>query len=139
MFIFVEIATSGNIFYGWSLFFIHALGRILPLLFLAFLGILGVNGLSWIIARKEKVERATGWAMVFVAGFILTLGLFSHDWWVNSGIHTGLEKVTQEETLLNIISENLGTGVTHDHGIATGTGLFGLPLWLGNWVLVVVV
>ena len=35
--IFIEIATSGDIFYGWSLFFIHALGRVLPLLFLAFL------------------------------------------------------------------------------------------------------
>ncbi len=134
--IFVEIASSGNIFYGWSLFFIHALGRVLPLLFLAILGILGVNGLSWLIARREKVERATGWAMVFVAGFILTLGLFSHDWWVNSGIHTQLEKITQEETFLNIISENLGVAPAHAHGIATGTGLFGLPLALGNWVLV---
>ncbi len=134
--IFIEIASSGNIFYGWSLFFIHAIGRVLPLLFLAVLGILGVNGLSWLVARKEKVERATGWAMVFVAGFILTLGLFSHDWWVNSGIHTQLEQITQEETFLNIISENLGIAPVHAHGIATGTGLFGLPLWLGNWVLV---
>jgi len=134
--IFIEIATSGNIFYGWSLFFVHAIGRVLPLLFLAFLGILGVNGLSWLVARKEKVERATGWAMVFVAGFILTLGLFSHDWWVNSGIHTQFEKLTGEKTFLNIINENLGTTVAHGHGMATGTGLFGLPLWLGNWFLV---
>ena len=134
--IFIEIATSGDIFYGWSLFFIHALGRVLPLLFLAFLGILGVNGLSWLVARKEKVERATGWAMVFVAGFILTLGLFSHDWWVNSGMHTQFEKLTQEESFLNIINKNLGTTAVHEHGMATGTGLFGLPLWLGNWVLV---
>ena len=134
--IFIEIATSGNIFYGWSLFFIHALGRVLPLLFLAFLGILGVNGLSWLVARKDKVERATGWAMVFVAGFILTLGLFSHGWWVNSGIHTQLEKITQEETLLHLINKQIGTTTTHHHGIETGTGLFDLPLWLGNWVLV---
>ncbi|MDO8572557.1 MAG: cytochrome c biogenesis protein CcdA [bacterium] len=134
--ILVEIASSGDVLYGWMLFLVHAIGRVLPLIFLALLGIMGVNGLSWIIARKDKVERITGWAMVFVAGFILTLGLFSHDWWVNSGIHTGLEKLTQEESLLNIVKQNIGSAVTHDHGMEVGTGLFGLPLWLGNWFLV---
>lgn len=134
--ILVEIATSGNIFYGWSLFFIHAIGRVLPLLFLAVLGVLGVNGLSWLVTRKDKVERATGWAMVFVGAFILVLGLFTHDWWVNSGIHTQLEKITQEERLLDIVRENLNSDVTHAHGLEDGPGLFGLPLTLGNWVLV---
>jgi FtsP/CotA-like multicopper oxidase with cupredoxin domain/cytochrome c biogenesis protein CcdA len=132
----VEIATSANVFYGWILFLIHAVGRILPLLFLAFLGLLGVNGLSWLVARKDKVERGVGWTMVFVAGFILVLGLFTHDWWVNSGIHTQFEKVTQEATLTEIIRGNLQSEVTHAHGIEEGTGLFGLPLNLGNWVLV---
>src|SRR3990167_755601 len=134
--IFVEVASSGNVLYGWLLFLVHAIGRVLPLIFLALLGIMGVNGLSWLVARKDKVEKITGWAMVFVAGFILTLGLFSHDWWVNSGIHTGLEKLTQEATFLQIINERFNTTTAHGHGIATGTGLFGLPLWLGNWVLV---
>lgn len=134
--IFVEIASSGNVLYGWLLFLVHAIGRVLPLIFLALLGIMGVNGLSWLVARKDKVEKITGWAMVFVAGFILTLGLFSHDWWVNSGIHTGLEKLTQEESLLNIVKQNIGSAVTHEHGMEVGTGLFGLPLWLGNWFLV---
>ncbi|MBI5817215.1 MAG: hypothetical protein HZB09_02195 [Candidatus Yonathbacteria bacterium] len=134
--IFVEIASSGNVLYGWLLFLVHAIGRVLPLIFLALLGIMGVNGLSWIVARKDKVERITGWAMVFVAGFILTLGLFSHDWWVNSGIHTQLEKLTQEQALINIVKENIGSAVTHNHGLEVGTGLFGLPLWLGNWFLV---
>lgn len=132
----IEAATSGNILYGWLLFFVHAVGRVLPLLFLAFMGIMGVNGLSWLVARKEKVERATGWAMVFVGAFILVLGLFSHGWWVNSGQHTLLEFITQEETVLNVIGAHLGTGNAHHHGIDTGTGLFGLPLWLGDWVLV---
>ncbi|MCI0542667.1 hypothetical protein L0Y69_02885, partial [bacterium] len=132
----IEIASSGNVLYGWLLFLVHAIGRVLPLLLLAFLGIMGVNGLSWLVARREKVERATGWAMVFVAGFILTLGLFTHDWWVNSGQHTLLEAVTQEEKFLNVIGENLGTGNAHHHGLEDGPGLFGLPLGLGNWFLV---
>ncbi|HEY4479434.1 MAG TPA: cytochrome c biogenesis protein CcdA [Candidatus Paceibacterota bacterium] len=136
--ILVEIASSGQVFYGWTLFLIHAIGRILPLLFLALLGILGVNGLSWLVARKEKVEKATGWAMVFVAGFILTLGLFTHKWWVNSGIHTLLERVTGEEQFLEVVRTNLNSTQTHRHGLEMGTGLFGLPLWLGNWFLVLV-
>ncbi len=134
--IFLEIARSGNIFYGWSLFFVHALGRVLPLLLLAFLGILGVNGLKWLTANREKVEKLTAWLMVFVAGFILTLGLFTHAWWVNSGQHTLLESITQEESLLNILGAKFGTGNAHHHGIETGIGLFGLPLWVGNWALV---
>ncbi|MBI1839019.1 MAG: hypothetical protein HYR95_01825 [Candidatus Colwellbacteria bacterium] len=135
--ILTRIAASGDVFYGWLLFFVHATGRVLPLLLLAFLGILGINALKWLVARKDKIERATGWAMVFVAGFILVLGLFSHDWWVYSGQHTLLEEVTQEERFLGAIIDRFNfAGVPHAHGIPSGAGLFGLPLWLGNWVLV---
>lgn len=134
--IFLEIARSGNIFYGWSLFFVHAVARVLPLLLLAFLGILGVNGLTWLAANRGKVERTTAWLMVFVAAFILILGLFSHDWWVNSGQHTLLEEITQEERFLGIVSERLGAEAPHTHGPEEGEGLFGLPLGGGNWALI---
>ena len=134
--IFTRIAASGDVWYGWLLFFIHAIGRILPLLILAILGILGVNALKWVVARKDKVENFTGWAMVFVAGFILVLGLFTHDWWVYSGQHTTFESITQEERFLSIISKKIGVDPPHTHEIPQGVGLFGLALWLGNWVLV---
>ncbi len=134
----IEVATSGDVLYGWLMFLTHAIGRILPLLLLAFLGILGVNGLNWLMTRKEAVERATGWAMVFVAGFILTLGLFTHDWWVNSGIHSALEKVTNESYFNERFNDMLNTAVAHVHGLEEGPGMFGLPLWLGNWFLVAV-
>lgn len=136
----IEIATSGNVVYGWTLFLTHAIGRILPLILLAVLAISGVNGLNWLVTKKDKIERATGWAMVFVAGFILTLGLFSHAWWVSSGIHTMLEKVTQEHAFLGALNTKLASeDVAHSHGTAElvgQTGLFGLPLDLGNYVLV---
>ena len=137
--ILTRIAASGDIFYGWLLFLVHAAGRILPLFLLALLGVLGVNALSWLVARKEKVERATGWGMVFVAGFILVLGLFTHDWWVASGQHSLLEELTQEETVTNLFAEQIGQGEAHEHRtqeLEGKTGLFGLPLSLGNWVLV---
>lgn len=131
--ILIEIASSGDVFYGWSLFFVHAIGRVLPLILLALMGILGVNGLTWLVARKEKIERANGWAMVFVAGFILTLGLFSHDWWVNSGQHSYLETITQEQWFTNAINTQLATNVPHHHGVRIGAGIFGQPLEWGNW------
>lgn len=137
--ILTRIAVSGDVFYGWLLFFTHAVGRVIPLMILAILGILGINALSWVISRKDKIERATGWAMVFVAGFILILGLFTHDWWVYSGSHSLLESVTQEEKFLGIIAGRLAVSDTHHHGITElvgHTGLFWLPLWLGNWALV---
>ena len=137
--ILVEIASSANLFYGWSLFLVHAIGRILPLLLLAFLAIMGVNALQWLVARKDKVERATGWGMVFVAGFILTLGLFTHDWWVLSGQHTLFEEITQEELFIGKLIEQTGLGeAPHLHGpeeVVGVTGLFGLPLAWGNWFL----
>lgn len=131
-----RIAVSGDIFYGWLLFFVHAVGRILPLIVLAILGIIGVNALAGLMKRREKIERATGWGMVFVAGFILVLGLFSHDWWVLSGQHTLLEGLTQEEAFTGAVAKQLGVGAPHAHGIPTGQGLFGLPLEAGNWALV---
>lgn len=136
----IEIASSGEVIYGWTLFLTHAIGRILPLLLLAVLAILGVNGLNWLVSKKDKIEKATGWAMVFVAGFILVLGLFSHAWWVSSGTHTLLEKVTREELFLGALSEKWESGAAHTHGteeLAGQTGLFGLPLGLGSWVMVI--
>jgi cytochrome c-type biogenesis protein len=136
--ILTRIAAEGDILYGWLLFLVHAIGRILPLLFLAILGILGVNALQSLVSKKEKIERVTGWGMVFVAAFILVLGLFTHDWWVISGIHSALEAVTQESLVTGLVNTKLGTDVAHLHGLppATNTGLFGLPLGWGTWTLI---
>jgi cytochrome c-type biogenesis protein len=135
--IFTHIVAEGTLFYGWLLYLAHAIGRILPLLFLAILGILGVNALASLVAHKDRLERATGWGMIFVAAFILVLGLFSHDWWVASGQHTLLESLTQESVFMNAISQRLGASPAHAHGApeATTGGPFNLPLSLGNWAL----
>src|SRR3989344_3477094 len=137
--ILTRIAASGDVFYGWLLFLVNAIGRVMPLMFLAILGILGVNGISFLLKHKEKITRATGWMMVFVGGFLFTLGFFTHDWWVYSGLHSLLELVTQEERFIGIISGQLRIVVPHAHGLAElvgKTGLLGAPLWLGNWVLI---
>ncbi len=131
-----RIAVEGDIFYGWLLFFVHALGRITPLLLLAFLAIVGVNAVSYLVKYREKIEKATGWGMIYVGGFLFTLGAFTHDWWVNSGTHTLFEALVQESRFTGMLRTKLESDVIHAHGAATGSGIFGLPLWLGNWVLV---
>ncbi len=134
-----QIAVTGDIFYGWLLFFVHAIGRIIPLLLLAVLGILGVNATKTLLRHKDSIARATAWGMVFVGAFLFTLGFFSHDWWVASGQHTLLESITREQTFLGLLNTQLGTATAHTHGleeVAGHAGFFGLPLWLGNWVFV---
>lgn len=134
-----QIGIVGNVFYGWLLFFIHAIGRIIPLLLLAVLGILGINATKGLLKHKDAIGRATAWGMVFVGAFLFTLGFFSHDWWVASGTHSLLEVVTQEERIIDILGQRLGAGRGHAHGfeeIIGKAGFFGLPLWLGNWVFV---
>lgn len=137
--ILTRIAVSGDVFYGWLLFLVHAIGRVLPLLLLALLAVLGVNALQWLVARKDRIERAAGWSMIFISAFILVFGLFTHDWWVASGQHTLWEEITQEERVVNIIAERFDLEAPHRHGleeVAGKTGLLGLPLWPGSWALV---
>lgn len=131
-----RIAVSGDLFYGWLLFFVHAIGRITPLIFLAILGIIGINATKYLIRHKDVLEKSMGWVLIFVGGFILVLGLFTHDGWVYSGQHLMFEILTGEAFWISILSGRLGVEVPHAHGLPTGAGLFGLPYWLGPWVMV---
>lgn len=85
------IAITGDLFNGWFLGFVHGLGRSVPLIFLAILGTLGVNALSGIARHKEAVERAMGWILVIIGAYLLTFGIFGHDWFIASGIHGAWE------------------------------------------------
>ncbi|MEK7087151.1 MAG: cytochrome c biogenesis protein CcdA, partial [Patescibacteria group bacterium] len=89
-----RIAVSGDIFYGWLLFFVHAIGRITPLIFLAILGIIGINATKYLVRHKDALEKSMGWVLIFVGSFILVLGLFTHDGWVYSGQHVLFEILT---------------------------------------------
>ena len=86
------IASVGSIGYGWFLGFVHGAGRAVPLIFLAILGILGVNATGSLMKKKVAVEKVMGWALVLIGIFILTLGVFGHEWYVQSGIHGAWEK-----------------------------------------------
>ena len=87
------IATTADLFNGWFLGFVHGLGRAVPLIFLAILGTLGVNALSGVTRHKETVERSMGWMLVIIGAYLLTFGLFGHDWFIASGIHSAWEQL----------------------------------------------
>ena len=126
-----QIIATGDPFQGWLIMFVQALGRITPLFILAFLAILGINATRFLVAHKDVVSRITAWTTIYVGGFLLTLGLFGHDWWVISGMHTLTEFVTQENFITNLLGSKVQE-LGHTHGIPTGTGLFGLPIALGT-------
>jgi len=137
--ILTRIAVEGSIFYGWLLFFVHAVGRVVPLLVLAMFGIIGINATKALVAHKDQLTRISAWFMVFVGGFLLVVGVFSHDWWVFSGQHTLFEEIVQEERFTTMLAERVGSENVHRHGpeeVTGKTGMFGIPLTWGNWALV---
>lgn len=129
-----QIIVSANPFSGWLIMFVQALGRITPLFILAFLAILGVNAAKFLVRHKEAVARATAWSTIFIGGFLLTLGLFSHSWWTLSGSHSALEIITRENFITNLLGGKIG-GIGHTHEMPAGPGLFGLPIAFGTWFL----
>lgn len=134
-----QIGIVGDVLYGWLLFLVHAIGRVLPLLVLAMFGIMGINATKTLMSHKDAIARSTAWGMIFVGGFLFTLGFFSHDWWVQSGTHSLFESITQEQRFTGILSERFQVSAPHAHGteeLEGKTGFFGVSLGLGNWVLV---
>lgn len=134
-----QIIATGSPFQGWVIMLVQALGRITPLFILAFLAILGINATSFLVKHKDKVTQLTAWTTLFVGGFLLTLGLFGHDWWVLSGIHSLGEKITQEGLITDLLGSKV-SGFGHSHTIPVGgaSWLFGLPISLGTPVLILV-
>lgn len=105
------IATVGDLFNGWFLGFVHGLGRSVPLIFLAILGTLGVNALSGVARHKEGIQKVMGWMLLIIGAYLLTFGIFGHDWFIASGIHGWWEQF-----VVNISGERFGeTILQHEH------------------------
>jgi cytochrome c-type biogenesis protein len=128
-----HIATVGSVTTGWFLTFIHAVGRVTPLILLAILAVLGVDALSKLVKNKDSIARVTAWGVVGVGAFILTFGLLGHDWYVYSGIHSVLELVTQEAAFATKYAEQFG-GLGHIHGVPSGQFLA-----YGSWLMVTLI
>lgn len=129
-----QIVVEASAYRGFLIMFIHALGRVTPLLLIAFLAILGVNATGFLVRHKDRVVQVTAWAMIFVGGFLFMIGAFGHDGYTYSGIHSYLEKITQEEVVTNILGREIKT-LGHGHDVPVGDYLPYAPwvmlfLWL---------
>ncbi|HSD51545.1 MAG TPA: cytochrome c biogenesis protein CcdA [Candidatus Methylomirabilis sp.] len=82
------IAGSGSLGTGLAFGLIHGIGRATPLLALSILAILGVNATGWLVARKDRIQRAVGWGLVGWGAFTIPKGyLFGHAYWEESVFH----------------------------------------------------
>ncbi len=116
----LNAGASGSAVYGALLFLVHGAGRVAPLIVMTMLATLGWNGLRHVAREKESIEHSSGWIMLFVSAFVLTLGLSTHAW-LSSGTHTLFTQLI---------------GVRSMHVLPTTTGILGQPLSFGNWLLV---
>ncbi len=91
----VYIATEATVTNGAALGFIHGLGRATPLIFLSILAILGINASSWIISKKQSIDKIMGWILILVGVFIFTIGLFGMNFWESSFIHIGWNNLAE--------------------------------------------
>ena len=124
------IASVGSLATGAWLGFIHGLGRVTPLIFLAILGILGFNSLRWVGEKKASIDTLMGWALVVVGVFIFSFGFFGMEWWEEGFIHRSWND------LIYMISPNLAEPV--GHGLLVPQGFVSGPLWSG-WAFMVII
>ena len=92
----VYIATTANFISGASLGFVHGLGRVTPLIFLAILAIMGVNASSWVANKRITIDRVMGWGLLVVGVFIFSIGFFGMNWWEESFIHKGWNDIAEK-------------------------------------------
>lgn len=78
---------AGSAPYGALLFFIHAIGRILPLIILLGLSTVGINGLEWLLSKKQAFDRGSGWVFIVLTSILITLGSYSHQWLYGSRLY----------------------------------------------------
>lgn len=91
----VEAATSGSVGFGAALLGMHALGRIFLLFVVVILILSGIPVLRRLTQYHEFFLRANGAFTLLVSSFIITLGVFGHQWWVGTTLFQTLASLFQ--------------------------------------------
>jgi cytochrome c-type biogenesis protein len=86
----IYIAGTGSLEIGSSLGFVHGVGRAIPLILFSLLAVLGVNATKSLTTNRIKVEKITGWMLLFIGAFLIINGLpGGHAWYESTVVHIG--------------------------------------------------
>jgi cytochrome c-type biogenesis protein len=86
----IYIAGTGSLEIGSSLGFVHGVGRAIPLILFSLLAVLGVNATKGLTTNRIKVEKITGWMLLFIGAFLIINGLpGGHAWYESTVVHIG--------------------------------------------------
>ncbi len=83
------IMGTGDPVTGISLGFVHGVGRAVPLVLVAVLAILGFNPTKGLIAKRQKVEKASGYLLIIIGSFLIINSTNEGQaWYMNTVLHT---------------------------------------------------
>lgn len=86
----IYIAGTGSVEIGASLGAVHGVGRALPLILLSVLAIVGINATKSITARRQTIEKLTGWMLIVIGAFLIINGIpGGHEWYESTFVHIG--------------------------------------------------
>lgn len=104
----VEAATSGSVEFGAALLGMHALGRVSLLFLVVVLALSGVPVLRRLTRYHEFFLRMNGVFTLLVSSFIITLGVFGHQWWTGTTLFQTLSSFLRSE---NFVLDDLGKSI----------------------------
>jgi len=83
------IMGTGDPVTGISLGFVHGVGRAIPLVLVAVLAILGFNPTKGLLAKRKKVEKASGFLLIVIGSFLIINSTNEGQaWYMNTVLHT---------------------------------------------------
>ena len=84
----IYIAGTGSVEVGSSLGLVHGVGRAIPLILISALAIVGVNATKGLVSNRLKIEKMTGWMLVFLGSFLIINGIpGGHQWYEETFVH----------------------------------------------------
>jgi cytochrome c-type biogenesis protein len=84
----IYIAGTGSFEVGSSLGLVHGVGRAIPLVLISALAIVGVNVTKSLVTNRLKIEKLTGWMLVFLGSFLIINGIpGGHQWYEYTFVH----------------------------------------------------
>jgi cytochrome c-type biogenesis protein len=90
----IYIAGTGSLEIGSSLGLVHGVGRAIPLILFSLLAVLGVNATKSLTTNRIKVEKITGWMLLFIGAFLIINGLpGGHAWYESTIVHIGWNNI----------------------------------------------